>query len=298
SAFVAGLVSHRVPFSRTRYFLAEGVRWGSSFQQYFFGPPGSECEGGCFDQMQHSFWERPDYEPGGTYRESWFGGVFGPRFLRPDELSPFGLVRYGAVRRQDRFAAALTLVTDSTPGHMHDARSPRSTATLYRNGELFQSFPGTAFLRADLPPEEAVYRLDAVAQMPTSEVSTEVSTSWTFRSGHVDGTEARALPLMTVRYTPVLDRHNRAPAGPGFRVPVAVERQPGAPGAEVVRLTVEVSDDDGKTWRTVPVRRDGAGWSAEVDNVRGRPVSLRATAVDADGGGVRQTVIRAYRVVG
>ncbi|MEV6110660.1 S8 family serine peptidase, partial [Streptomyces sp. NPDC051940] len=31
SAFVAGLVSHRVPFSRTRYFLAEGVRWGSSF---------------------------------------------------------------------------------------------------------------------------------------------------------------------------------------------------------------------------------------------------------------------------
>ncbi|RSN09325.1 hypothetical protein DMB42_18625 [Nonomuraea sp. WAC 01424] len=68
-----------------------------------------------------------------------------------------------------------------------------------------------------------------------------------------------------------------------------------ASGARVTReLTVETSFDDGVTWRPAPVR-DGA--VTVLHPAADGYVSLRAKAVDAGGGTVEQTVIRAYRIV-
>jgi len=56
-----------------------------------------------------------------------------------------------------------------------------------------------------------------------------------------------------------------------------VRRQPGAPGAGVRSLTVDVSYDDGKTWQKAPLRRDGGGWVASVRHPAAAGfVSLRA----------------------
>jgi hypothetical protein len=123
-------------------------------------------------------------------------------------------------------------------------------------------------------------------------LSTSVDVAWTFRSGHLDGTEP--LPVSVVRFTPRLDQHNTAPAGRGYLIPVEVQGQPGSDAAKVKRLTVAVSFDDGDSWRRVPVI---AGRFALVDHpAEAGFVSLRANATDRAGNTVEQTVIRAYAI--
>ena len=86
---------------------------------------------------------------------------------------------------------------------------------------------------------------------------------WTFRSGHVAGDTPARLPLSAIRFAPPLRVDNSAPAGRAFTVPVQVQRQPGAGGHQVAKLTVDVSYDGGKTWSKAEVVRSSAdGWSA------------------------------------
>ena len=100
-----------------------------------------------------------------------------------------------------------------------------------------------------------------------------------------------------VRFAPRLDAHNAAPAGRSFQIPVTVRRQPGAPGASVRSLTVDVSYDDGKTWQKAPLRRDGGGWVASVRHPAAAGfVSLRASSTDTSGNTVTHTVVHAYRL--
>jgi hypothetical protein len=64
------------------------------------------------------------------------------------------------------------------------------------------------------------------------------------------------------------------------------------------QLVVQVSTDDGATWRKARTVAAGQNrWVAVVEQPEGtRYVSLRAEAVDSKGNGVEQTVIRAYAV--
>jgi hypothetical protein len=58
---------------------------------------------------------------------------------------------------------------------------------------------------------------------------------------------------------------------------------------------VQVSYDDGATWRPVPVLGTGLERTALVFHPRGDGfVSLRASAVDSNGNAVEQTIIHAY----
>jgi hypothetical protein len=65
----------------------------------------------------------------------------------------------------------------------------------------------------------------------------------------------------------------------------------------VKTLSVEVSFDDGVTWRGVPVVRFGQhAFAAVTHPAQAGFVSLRARSADTDGNSVEQTVIRAYRI--
>src|SRR6201999_4349245 len=44
-------------------------------------------------------------------------------------------------------------------------------------------------------------------------VSSTITSTWTFPSGHVDGTAAEYLPVSAIRFTPVLSADQKAPAG-------------------------------------------------------------------------------------
>jgi hypothetical protein len=128
-------------------------------------------------------------------------------------------------------------------------------------------------------------------------LSTVVDAAWTFRSSHVDGDAPKRLPLSVVRYAPLVDRTNTAPAGVPYLVPLKVATQPDSSSGAVDSLSVEVSYDDGASWR-----------SARVVNLLGHRfvllehpnksgfVSLRSKLEDTRGNLVEQTIIHAYRI--
>lgn len=230
--------------------------------------------------------EPKTYRIGRTTTERWNVGVFGPAFPRSPYLGDFA----GRLGDDTRFN--LPLFADQGQGRAGYANSEGST-TLLRDGAVVAEEPYAGSLRAFLPPERAEYTLRTKATRP-GPLSTEVSAEWTFVSGHNGDTDPVFLPLLAVRFAPDLDDHNAAPAGRRFTVPVYVQRN-GSGVAGVGTPAVEVSYDDGKTWRKAEVSRDHGQWKATVDHPAGAEfVSLRSSVSDRDGNAQRQTVIRAY----
>ncbi|MEU6074063.1 S8 family serine peptidase [Micromonospora sp. NPDC047074] len=242
-------------------------------------------------------------KPGERRSETFLAGVIGPSFAAapPAIFQNYGPSRpHWAYRSGDTIDVHLPMLVDSGAGHvpaMLTGTPIGGTVKLFRDGTLVGGNSSQPAGWYRVPADPAEYRLEAsltcdvVYCQPTSPAASSV---WTFRSSHT-GTTA-PLPLMAVRYAPVLDELNRAPAGT-FSFPVYVEHQPGSVKNRTVReLTMEASFDDGATWTPVSVRRHGNDWTAQLANPGSGTVSLRAVAVDRYGNSVRQTVLRAYGV--
>lgn len=273
-----------LPVRRTEFFLAAGLKWSSTLVT--LGDSGRALGTWLFSS------ERSVYRAGRTYQQEWNKGVLGPR-LTLGPVMPNGLAR-GAQRVGDRLLFGLSMRSDSNPLHMNEPKVPVGSAKLYRNGELIKDWPSASYLATEVPADEAQYRLESRVEMAGTEVSPKLESKWTFRSGHVEG--IGSLPFMAVHFQPALDDYNRARAGGGFVIPLTVQRQPGAAAARVKTVQVEVSTDDGKTWRVAKVARRGDGWQTTVTNPAGGAVSLRARATDTNGNEVEQTFIRGYLV--
>ena len=118
------------------------------------------------------------------------------------------------------------------------------------------------------------------------------------RAGFTDGAVRTPLDLLDLGFVLPLDRNDTARAGRRLTGSVTVRHQPGASGTSPVReVTVDVSYDDGKSWRRAVARAAGDDRWTLVIPAGGRPgghVTLRANAVDRAGDRVRQTVTRAY----
>jgi len=61
-------------------------------------------------------------------------------------------------------------------------------------------------------------------------------------------------------------------------------------------LSVKMSPNGGKTWRTVKVKKIGGTWTALVPNPASGAVTLRARATYASGGYTDVTIYRAYGI--
>jgi hypothetical protein len=168
---------------------------------------------------------------------------------------------------------------------------------LLHDGEVVGEWPYPSGADWEVGPEEDTYTVRAtIDRSAIASVSTRMSGEWTFRSAHVPGIVPEPLPLMAVRFAPGLDLQNSAPAGKGIRVPVYVQRGGSpTPIALPAPPAVEVSYDDGVTWRKVRVTASGPDWIADVEHPAGAAfVSLRASVADWRGNAVKQTIIRAY----
>ncbi|MEU9833178.1 S8 family serine peptidase [Streptosporangium sp. NPDC048047] len=233
----------------------------------------------------------------GESEEVWNAAVTGPSFLLP-----------GGSRTGDELAfSGGGMFADGRPGRTGSDTAATGTATLTRDGRtlaradlagcwIYQ--PEGCELHADLPAGAGAYTLTASMrrQVPHSVLSTGVESTWTFRSATTD--KARPLPLTAVRYRPDgLDDSNRAKPGGVTRMSVWIERNPGAAAAETRSIRLEMSADDGASWRPVPLVRTGSGWTAVLRNPSAAGfVSLRAAMTDTAGAGLTQTITRAYAV--
>jgi hypothetical protein len=166
-----------------------------------------------------------------------------------------------------------------------------------RAGRVVHDAPGTTAEVTGLPAGTApvTVRVNTTRGAP-NRLSTTVNAEWTFRSGATSGNVP--LALSAVKFAPPVSETNTAPAGKTVLVPVTVQRQPGSAAATARTLTVEVSYDDGATWHPAPVVWSGQNRVVTLRHPAAAGfVSLRAASTDTAGNTVKQTIIRAYRIV-
>ncbi|MEU8084201.1 S8 family serine peptidase [Micromonospora sp. NPDC049101] len=274
-----------VPGQRVEHYNTKNVKWESEI--YF----GTRDEDGWLNANAALFSTPTAYRAGRTVTETWNQAPYGPSFPNPK------WPHQSVTREGDTILVDVPLFSDAA-GHPGGSLSDSEATTLWRNGKLVGENEYAGYGQFAVPPGAADYRLVTSLKRSFTDLSTEVESSWTFRSRHVAGDTPARLPLSVVRFAPPLRVDNSAPAGRDFVVPVRVQRQPGAPAARVEKINVDVSYDGGKTWgRAKLVRTSANGWSATLRHPAGTGhVSLRATAQDTAGNTVTEKIIQAYRL--
>lgn len=210
--------------------------------------------------------------------------VFGPGF---------GAAADVPTRTGNIIKGAVGLLSDQS--HLGLDRDAKGRTVLRRDGAVVWQAATNGSIQTPVPAGAGSYTLamsmDRAGEW--SPYSPHVEAEWGFTSAHSDA--ATALPLQVVRFRPVLDLDNTAPAGP-FAAPLRVERAPGAAAAAVASVAVEVSYDGGATWTSAPIAGSGNNRTVRVVNPAGGMVSLRAAVTESAGATVKQTIIGAYRV--
>ncbi|MFC1406718.1 MULTISPECIES: S8 family serine peptidase [Streptacidiphilus] len=120
-------------------------------------------------------------------------------------------------------------------------------------------------------------------------------TEWTFTSGTTDPSVVDTLPLIQLDYGVATDLTGRASRSTTLTL-TASELAEMSRTSKITGGTLEVSYDDGSSWKALKLTRTATGsWTARLTAPRSALVaSLRATARDAAGNTVTQTVLEAF----
>ncbi|ONI91777.1 hypothetical protein ALI144C_00610 [Actinosynnema sp. ALI-1.44] len=269
------MISKPLPYSLDEYYTPD-VPWTGTFMQSE-NPDGYPAESEQYEYVPRTF------ELGQPATVRWNYGVFGPGFAVPYDRS--------AHRLGNEVSLLLGLFTDQGTGRVGWAPGT-GTTELSRDGTRIGVIEGPAVGRLTVPAGPATYRLHTEFA-PAHSMSTKVTADWTFASDTVPGNKPKALPLMAVKFAPSgLDGHNRAARALPTIVPVSVDHNS---GGTAKAPAVQVSHDRGKTWKAVPLRTFGGKWYVVLSHpADAKSVSLKATAKDAEGNGVEQTVVDAF----
>ncbi|MEU7838045.1 S8 family serine peptidase [Nonomuraea sp. NPDC049129] len=166
---------------------------------------------------------------------------------------------------------------------------------LYQGDSLLQQTNYLPSGSVTLPVEKSTYRIeyDVRNEATWAKLSTRIRSVWTFGSEHVDAGVATVIPLILAGIDAPVDLKNQARSA---KLGVSFHRQEGAARSALKEVSLEVSYDDGATWRTTRLRAKGGtdSYEATLDRRPGSFVSLRLKAADVDGNTFSQEVIRAY----
>ncbi|MFJ7630110.1 S8 family peptidase [Streptomyces sp. NPDC097595] len=228
------------------------------------------------------------YSAGKRYPGDWFKPVNAPRFGE-------GLWRPS--RTSNGISWSVPAWSGGSDGHI--ARSPGGTAASeLRQGGTVVAKGSYAGYSTGLTGAEQEYTLSLRMDRDngTWAASTATDTTWTFRSkAPPQGTPKQEIPVLDLGYDVDTDLLGQVRAG--SRVELGLSSSSYTSGVAATGATLQVSYDDGKTWRPVTLKRSGDGqWRTTLDTPRHRGgwVSLRATAQGPDGLKVSQDVIRAF----
>lgn len=257
----------------------------------------------------NNMWERPQTPrveltaPGfHIYRE---GEKLSRTWLR-QPLTP-GVDPFDPLRREgNRLHVSVKGFVDAD-GNVGDAYSSdfeqglRTGFRLYRGETLLAQTDYLPVGDVALPPGRSDYRIEYELENRATwaKLSTRTDTTWTFPSEQTAGGATEVVPLLLADYDVPADLKNR---GGGTQLGLSLYHQPGAPASAIKKVSLEVSYDDGATWRAAK-RLTPAG-TGSYKAVLDRPapgaesVSLRVRASDEKGATLTQEVIRAYALPG
>jgi subtilisin family serine protease len=245
-----------LPFARTEYYNASaGLAWGALFG----------AAGGPFIA----------YAPGHTYAQAWNRKVFGPAFPPPNPWAN------EVSRTGDTLTVNPSWFSDSSGEHGGPSMDAAHHLTVVRDGAVVSDTRSPS-VAVTVPPAAGAFTItDENTRAGT--YSTMSRTAWTFRSGRV--AMRTMLPLSAIRFRP----------GPGNVLSFAVQHQNGSSAGPTIAFRLQVSYDDGQTWRNVLCVRVGdRGVAIPRPPAAGGFVSLKASAADAAGNRIEQTIVRAY----
>jgi hypothetical protein len=256
------------PGHRTDWVSAgNGVKW----QQYAFIDGWS-----TFSDITH-------YRPGSVQSEHWFGPITRPRMVSFEVPHRVG----------NAMGGQLAGFGDGGSAHSGDGLMSRSFSLYQGDKLLMQNGPRPDFGVGDLAPQKLPYRLvaDTKGNTQLTPYSTTTHTEWNFISGNADD---QAIPLVQLDYGTDLDLAGRAERASAFSAkPVVI----GSDAAEdaVTSVKLEVSYDDGASWHRQAVKENKGTWQTHLHApARAGDVSIRVTAGQRNGGGISQTIIRAF----
>lgn len=215
--------------------------------------------------------------------------------VRP--AAPAGGSDLVASRTGDRLALRVPEFVDAA-GHygFADGWVDQVQAVLLRDGEVLAELPD-AWQDVDTGPEPASYRLELTTgrESPEWQWATSTETVWEFESQRPTGDGPQPLPLLQVDYDVPVDLDGTVSGRLPHALGLALRHQHGLPAPDADQVRLEVSFDDGDSWREVPVHMVGGRLLALIPPDSGA-VSLRVHAEATDGSAVTQTVLRAYGV--
>ncbi|MFE6891736.1 S8 family serine peptidase [Streptomyces sp. NPDC057694] len=272
--------------------------------------------------------ERTDYVSTGA-RQKWTESVFAGPTLAWEERSGLTAYKGGSHEKldwfgpvwhpwlgtglgwgQERSGNTLQFNTpgwgDSGPDHtgFGDAYSTDSGMTqetaVYVDGKEADRKVSSGVYVWDADPAEHTYKVttDTALDAALWGVATEGHTEWTVKSAETPADSWSPLAMINLGFD--LDTDLKGTVAAGARLPVGIHAEYVA-GAKATGTigggTLEVSYDDGATWKTVSLKGGKASWKGELSVPRGaKSVSLRAAAHDDKGGSVRQEIVRAVAV--
>ena len=280
-----GLV-RAVPFPSTvTHYISTGAEWERTvaIQDATYG-----------GEYARLYAPRRTYAGGTSTPDTWFGGPIGSR------VSPLFRTTNGSpppVRQQDELFLSMGAFTDAA-GHManSDMWNPEFNGKIYVDDELELDMFASVFMNTSIPAGD--HRIRVVTDTRRTnlfwKLSNQIKTTWTFESPS-PANFLKVLPMLGVDYRMPLSSTNTAPAGPytfavHFSMPDTVKTQP------IVKHSVKISWNGGKTWLPVPLTCGDTTCKAQVLNHRSGHASLRAWGVDAAGRTVTQRIINAYAI--
>ncbi|KMO94054.1 S8 family peptidase [Streptomyces roseus] len=279
-AGVSDPVDQEAPLAATQYLSTGGVRWSWSASQV-------NAQG----EERIIYSEGPvAYKPAARRTLAFNTGVVGPDLEAGNDQ---------VVERSGDYVSSRIQLFNDGAGHSGSSVTTGGFARLESGGRTIAEGQANDWLSAEVPAAPAPYRLSMEASRSAEDTSTstKVAAVWTFTSARPPGDEPVRLPLSTVRLSPDLSLSGTAPAGGTLNVPLVVGGAAAAPG-QVAALTVEVSYDEGATWKPLTVRTDAKG--ARSVNVRhpatGGAVSFLVNLSDKGANTVQETITNAYRL--
>ena len=246
------------------------------------------------ESHQQDIWtdtsNRDAYTRGSTTRLDWFAPATRPAFSRTFAVQNGRYRDYLTVNAQAWSPSGETL---EHGGYIDWGEVPTSLRLYQGDKLLHENERGADLQWAELPGGTLPYRLVLDASRPAERwrLSTRTHTEWDFVSASNAADDFVPLALLQLDYSLETDLRGDAKGGTTQRIGVKAGPQPGGSGTgRVTSLSLDVSYDDGATWRKVTLH-NGVG-SLKLPK-RGY-VSVRASAATDTGWRISQEIIRAY----
>ncbi len=234
------------------------------------------------------------YEKGQKLVENWFSPV-----VRPALGEGYWAPKRQGDSLQINVPAYADAGTGNTGGTDYDVSVQNQTTKLFKGDTLIREGKGQAVNGFDVLTDELQeFRVVTEAKRDAERwnTSTRTHTEWIFQAKEEIEPWQSPLPFLTLNYGVDTDVNGNALLNRPTNLSISVEKVKDAIGyGNVDGATLEVSFNEGKTWKKVKLNRNGDMFTASITNPKSATsVSLKASAWDDKGNKITQEIIKAY----